>query len=123
MCEKEPMDTGSSMEQADELQRLREENEQLRKQIEQLKAAADKVEYSKLIFDRVSRLAHAVTAFSCLMILITRDTSALAILIPAVFAELAAATGFYFDKAKVENKIKLMAHYGVKPEASDFNDS
>ena len=40
------------------------------------------------------------------MIWITMDTSALAYLIPAVFAEMASATGFYYTKAKAENKIK-----------------
>lgn len=54
------------------------------------------------------------------MIWITMDTSVLAYLIPAVFAEMASATGFYYTKAKAENKIKLMALNGVKPEPSNF---
>ena len=57
------------------------------------------------------------------MIWRTMDTSALAYLIPAVFVEMASATGFYYTKAKAENKIKLMALYGVEPEASDFNQN
>lgn len=81
-----------------------------------------KREFSKLIFLYVSALNLAVTVFSCVIIWRTMDTSALAYLIPAVFTELAAATGFYYTKAKTENKIKLMALYGVKPEASDFNN-
>ena len=79
-----------------------------------------KVEFSKLIFIAVSVLTVAITVFSCCMIWRTMDTSALAYLIPAIFAEMAAATGFYYSKAKAENKIKLKAQYGIKPDASDF---
>lgn len=111
-------------EQAEQIQRLIDENRELQKQIRELKATAaakKKVEFSKLIFVGVSVLTVAITVFSCYMIWITMDTSALAYLIPAVFAEMAAATGFYYTKAKVENKIKLMAAYKVEPEASDFS--
>ena len=79
-----------------------------------------KMEFSKIIFVCVSLLTLAITVFSCCVIWITMDTSALAYLIPAVFAEMASATGFYYTKAKAENKIKLMAANGVKPESSDF---
>ena len=81
-----------------------------------------KIEFSKIIFIGVSVLTLAITVFACLLIWDTKDSSALAYLIPAVFAEMTTATGFYYSKAKTENKIKLMAHYGVEPEASDFND-
>ena len=83
-------------------------------------AAKKKVEFSKLIFLGVSIATIAITVFSCRMIWITMDTSVLAYLIPAVFAEMASATGFYYTKAKAENKIKLMALNGVKPEPSNF---
>lgn len=86
------------------------------------RASKKKMEFSKLIFVAVSVLTVAITVFSCWMIWQTKDTSALAYLIPAIFAEMAAATGFYYSKAKAENKIKLMAQYGVKPEASDFKE-
>lgn len=85
-------------------------------------AGKKKVEFSKIIFVGVSVLTLAITVYSCCLIWITKDTSALAYLIPAVFAEMASATGFYYTKAKAENKIKLMALYGVKPEASDFTN-
>ena len=110
---------------AEQIQQLEAENKRLRKQIRALKAAAaakKKVEFSKLIFVGVSVLTLAITVFSCRIIWITMDTSALAYLIPAVFAEMASATGFYYTKAKAENKIKLMALNGVQPEASDFNN-
>lgn len=115
----------SEEDQTERIQRLTEENRRLRRQIRELKAAAaakKKVEFSKLIFVGVSVFTIAITVFSCRMIWITMDTTALAYLIPAVFAEMASATGFYYTKAKTENKIKLMALNGVKPEASDFNN-
>lgn len=117
-------ETTAEVDPAEQIRQLTDENRQLRRQIRKLKAAAagkKKVEFSKLIFVGVSMLTLAITVFSCRMIWITKDTSALAYLIPAVFAEMAAATGFYYTKAKVENKIKLMALHGVKPEASDFS--
>ena len=77
-------------------------------------------EYSKLFATSFGVLTTFVTLFTCYMVWTTKDTSPLAYLIPAVFAEMAAATGFYYNKAKAENKIKLMASYGVQPEASNF---
>lgn len=106
-----------------QLRQLAEENKKLREQIQQMRATAaakKKVEFSKLIFLGVSIATIAITVFSCRMIWITMDTSVLAYLIPAVFAEMASATGFYYTKAKAENKIKLMALNGVKPEPSSF---
>lgn len=117
--------TGKAEDPQAQIERLTLENQRLRKQIRQLKAAAKlnkKVEFSKLIFVSVSVVTVAIVLFSCRMIWITMDTSALGYLIPAVFTEMAAATGFYYSKAKAENKIKLMAAAGVQPEAANFND-
>ncbi len=117
--------TGTTEDPQIQIEQLKEENRRLRKQIRQLKAAAaakKKVEFSKLVFLGVSIVTIAITVFSCRMIWLTMDTSALAYLIPAVFAEMASATGFYYSKAKAENKIKLMAASGVQPEPSNFND-
>ena len=86
------------------------------------KHAEKKAEFSKIIFVCVSLFTLAVTVFSCCVIWITQDTSALSYLIPAVFAEMASATGFYYTKAKAENKIKLMKANGIKPEAPDFDE-
>lgn len=107
-----------------QIQRIKEENKRLRQQIKKMKATAaakKKVEFSKLVFLGVSIVTIAITLFSCRIIWLTMDTSALAYLIPAVFAEMASATGFYYTKAKAENKIKLMALNGIQPEASDFD--
>lgn len=116
---------GTTEPDPEQIRQLYEENRKLRRQIRQLKAAAaekKKVEFSKLIFVGVSIATIAITLFSCRMIWITMDTSVLAYLIPAVFAEMASATGFYYTKAKAENKIKLMNANGVQPEADNFND-
>lgn len=78
-----------------------------------------KVEFSKLILIGVSTATTAVAVFSCVMIWKTSDLSPLAYLIPAVFTELATATGFYFNKAKVENQIKLKKLYGADIDSID----
>ena len=71
-----------------------------------------KLEFSKLIMYVVEADTVMVTAFTLIMVWRTNDTSPLAYLIPAVFTELATATGFYYSKAKAENRIKLRKQYG-----------
>lgn len=71
-----------------------------------------KLEFSKLILISISIFAIIVSIFTMIAVILTGDTSALAYLIPAVFAELATATGFYYSKAKSENRIKLTKLYG-----------
>ncbi len=67
----------------------------------------EKKEFSKVIFVLVTAMVTVVTLFSMAMIFVTRNLSPLNFLIPAVFAELAAITGFYFNKAKAENVKKI----------------
>ena len=76
-----------------------------------MKSRKKKREFSKIIITIVG----AVT----LVVWKTSDTAPLAYLIPSVFGELATATGFYFSKAKAENRIKLRKLYG--PEI--YNDT
>lgn len=76
-------------------------------------------EFSKLILISVGAVTITVTAFTMYIVAMTGDTSPLGYLIPAVFAELATATGFYYSKAKAENRIKLRKKYG--PEI--YNDA
>lgn len=78
-----------------------------------------KREFSKIIISVVGAVTIFVTAFTLVMVWRTGDTSPLAYLIPAVFTETAAATGFYYSKAKAENRIKLRKKYG--PEI--YNDT
>jgi len=68
-----------------------------------------KKEFSKQIFIGVSIVNLFVLAFVCVMVWRTMDLSPLNYLIPAAAAEMTAATGFYYNKAKAENKIKLEA--------------
>lgn len=78
-----------------------------------------KREFSKVILFVVGAVTVGVTTFTCFMVWKTGDLSPLAYLIPAVFGELATATGFYYSKAKAENRIKLRKLYG--PEI--YNDA
>lgn len=80
---------------------------------------AKKREFSKVILAVVGAVTGIVTAFTLAVVWKTGDTSPLAYLIPAVFAELATATGFYYSKAKAENRIKLRQKYGSEV----YNDS
>ena len=80
-----------------------------------------KMEFSKKIFIGISAAAILVTIFTGIMIWKTNDLSPLMYLIPAVFAELAMATGFYYSKAKAENKIKIQK--GLEnPEEGGISD-
>lgn len=76
-------------------------------------------EFSKIILACVGAVTLTVTVFTLAVVWKTGDTSPLAYLIPAIFAELATATGFYYNKAKAENRIKLRKHYG----SEIYNDS
>lgn len=79
------------------------------------------METSKLILLIVAIVNAVVILFTLVMVWITQDLSPLTYLIPAVAAEAAAGTGFYYNKAKEENRIKLMAKYGMKPTEQVFN--
>lgn len=71
-----------------------------------------KREFSKVLWVVAMIHATALTIYTMIAILITGDISPLDSLIPSVFAELAAATGFYYSKAKAENLIKLRKQHG-----------
>ena len=71
-----------------------------------------KIEFSKKIFAWISIATAIVVIFSLVMIWRTNDLTPLAYIIPAIFAELATATGFYYYKAKRENEIKLKLLFG-----------
>lgn len=78
-----------------------------------------KLEFSKWIMLVVGAVTIVVIAFTLAVVWHTGDTSPLGYLIPAVFAELATATGFYYWKARQENSIKLRKKYG----AEIYNDT
>lgn len=79
-----------------------------------------KREFSKVLIASVGAVTLVVTAFTLAVVWRTGDTSPLAYLIPAVFAELATATlAFTTARQKAENRIKLRKKYG----ADIYNDS
>lgn len=80
------------------------------------------MEFSKIILIVAAIINIAVVIFTFIMIWRTMDLSPLTYLIPAVAAELTTGTGFYYSKAKVENRIKLMKHYKIEPSEQSFND-
>lgn len=81
-----------------------------------------RLEFSKKILIVAAVINIAVIAFACVMMWRTGDLTPLAYLIPAVSAEVATGTAFYYNKAKLENKIKLMAVYKVKPSEESFKE-
>lgn len=81
-----------------------------------------RMEFSKVILVVAAIVNVAVILFTFVMVWRTNDLSPLTYLIPAVAAETATGTGFYYSKAKVENRIKLMKHYKVEPTENSFND-
>lgn len=80
------------------------------------------MEFSKKILIVAAIVNMAVVIFTFIMIWRTSDLTPLAYLIPAVAAETATGTGFYYAKAKVENRIKLMKLNKIDLTADSFND-
>lgn len=81
-----------------------------------------KTEFSKKIIIIAGIINIIVIVFTLIMVFLTKDLTPLCYLIPSVGAEVATGTGFYYSKAKVENKIKLMKIYGIKLKEESFND-
>lgn len=81
-----------------------------------------KTEFSKKIIITAGIINLAVIIFTMVMVSITGDLTPLCYLIPSVGAEVATGTGFYYSKAKVENRIKLMKAYGMELKEENFND-
>jgi len=71
-----------------------------------------KFEFSKIIVIAVSVMTLAVMAFTCFMVYDTKNLDPLTTLVTVVFGAFATTTGFYFSKAKLENRIKLRQKYG-----------
>lgn len=71
-----------------------------------------KREFSKLILICAGGRYCVGNGLHFIMVWRTNDLSPLAYLIPAVFTELGVGTGFYYSKAKAENRIKLRKMYG-----------
>lgn len=80
-------------------------------------------EFSKKILIVAGIFNAVVIVFTMVMIWRTLDLSPLAYLIPSVAAEVATGTGFYYSKAKVENRIKLMRQNKVTPNETHFSEN
>jgi len=80
-------------------------------------------EFSKKILIVAGIINAVVIVFTMIMIWRTLDLSPLAYLIPSVAAEVATGTGFYYSKAKVENRIKLMKQNKVTPNDTHFSEN
>ena len=81
-----------------------------------------KLEFSKQIMIVAGALNFVVILFSLYMIWKTENLEPLAYLIPSTAAEVATGTGFYYAKAKAENKIKLLKENGIPITGQDLND-
>lgn len=81
------------------------------------------IEFSKKILLFAALANGVIIAFTMVMIWRTSDLTPLAYLIPAIAAETATGTGFYYSKAKVENRIKLMRQNKVDPTETSFNET
>lgn len=80
-------------------------------------------EFSKKILIVAGIINAVVIVFTMVMIWRTLDLSPLAYLIPSVATEVATGTGFYYSKAKVENRIKLMRQNKVTPNETHFSEN
>lgn len=80
-----------------------------------------KFEFSKLILLVFGLIEVGVIFFTCYMVHLTCDLTPLAYLIPSTAIVGATGVKHYYDKAKVENRIKLMQSNGVQPTAEAFS--
>ena len=81
-----------------------------------------KTEFSKKIFYIITTLTIIIVLYSMTLMWYTQDSSALSYLIPAIFGELGVSTGFYYWKARTENKIKLEKKYKIKIDDTCENE-
>ena len=79
-----------------------------------------KIETSKLFLFIITILSTVITVFSIYQMISLQTTEPLCYLIPAVFAELGAATAGYYWKAKNENRIKMTL--GAIKEISTYGE-
>ena len=86
------------------------------------KKKRQKTEFSKKIFYIITTLTIIIVLYSMALMWYTQDSSALSYLIPAIFGELGVSTGFYYWKARTENKIKLEKKYKIKIDDTCENE-
>lgn len=66
-----------------------------------------KMEFSKKVFFGISLAVTLLVVFVCFMVFRTNDLEPFRYLIPSSFTVLGTAVGFYYNKAKAENQIKI----------------
>ena len=71
-----------------------------------------KIEFSKLIFLWLAIIATAAVVYTMAAVWHTGDVSPLDTMTERVFAAVMVCVGFYYWKARAENKIKLRKKYG-----------
>ena len=81
-----------------------------------------KFEFSKIIMFVLGVVGITVLALSFHLMYLTLGLSPLIYIIPSTQAVIGIGISFYYSKAKVENKIKLMKKYGVEPTTESFNE-
>ena len=86
-----------------------------------MKNRTHKFEFSKLVLFVYALVEILVIVFTCYMVHTTCDLTPLMYLIPSTAIVGATGVKHYFDKAKVENRIKLMKQNGVQPTTESFN--
>ena len=80
------------------------------------------MEFSKKLVIWVLVFCFAVLAFCCYMIYITEDSTPVSELIILVSGIVMAVIGFYENKAKAENKIKLMKENNIEITGEHFKE-
>ena len=85
-----------------------------------MKRIERKIEFSKIMFISIWFLTFGTVVASFIIIFMTEDLSQLSYLIPAIFEECAVGTGFYYNKAKLENKLKIMKDYKMEIGKEDL---
>lgn len=88
-----------------------------------MRKTKNKFEFSKLILLVFGLIEVGVIFFTCYMVHLTCDLTPLAYLIPSTAIVGATSVKHYYDKAKVENRIKLMRSNGIQPTADAFNEN
>lgn len=73
-----------------------------------------KMEYSKKILLVLMAIQIVIIGYSMALMWHTESADMLAYLIPSVSAELSVAVGFYYNKAKRENELKIREAYKEK---------
>lgn len=82
-----------------------------------------KFEFSKAIFIYIAIMFTIVIIFSMVLMWATKDTTAVAYLIPAVGGLMATTVGFYSWKAKAENILKIKQNALNNIDAKDITST